>query len=45
MPARSISRALIRKDLEELYMASAWPLERKFGGPSTAFDAFKLAIT
>lgn len=32
-------------DLEELYRASAWKLERKFGGPASSYDAFKLAIT
>lgn len=33
------------QDLEDLYKRSAWLLEKKFGGPSSSFDAFKLAIT
>eukprot|EP00047_Mylnosiga_fluctuans_P002496 m.224745 g.224745 ORF g.224745 m.224745 type:complete len:324 (+) comp11144_c0_seq1:36-1007(+) len=32
-------------DLEELYKATAWPLETKFGGPGSSYDAFKLALT
>lgn len=33
------------KDLEGLYKCSAWVLERKYGGNSSAYNAFKLAIT
>ena len=28
-----------------LYTASAWKLDKKFGGPAKSYDAFRLAIT
>lgn len=34
-----------RTDIEELYKASAWKLDKKFGGPARSYDAFRLAIT
>lgn len=32
-------------NLEKLYEDTAWKLEKKFNGPSSSYDAFKLAIT
>jgi len=32
-------------DIEMLYTASAWKLDKKFGGPAKSYDAFRLAIT
>lgn len=32
-------------DIEELYQKTAWKLERKFGGPASSYDAFRLAVT
>lgn len=32
-------------DIEMLYKASAWKLDKKFGGPAKSYDAFRLAIT
>lgn len=32
-------------DIETLYKASAWKLDKKFGGPAKSYDAFRLAIT
>jgi translation initiation factor 2 subunit 1 len=36
---------LEKADIEKLYMASAWKLDKKFGGPAKSYDAFRLAIT
>lgn len=33
------------QDIEHLYQESAWKLDKKFGGPSKSYDAFRLAIT
>lgn len=32
-------------DLATLYEKTAWKLEKKFGGPATSYDAFRLAVT
>eukprot|EP00039_Didymoeca_costata_P018353 m.333122 g.333122 ORF g.333122 m.333122 type:complete len:322 (+) comp17074_c0_seq1:22-987(+) len=32
-------------DIEWLYERTAWKLEKKYGGPSTSYDAFRLAVT
>jgi len=31
--------------VESLYEQTAWKLEKKFGGPATSYDAFRLAVT
>eukprot|EP00041_Stephanoeca_diplocostata_P012454 m.208380 g.208380 ORF g.208380 m.208380 type:complete len:318 (+) comp18963_c0_seq3:195-1148(+) len=36
---------LEKADIEHLYQESAWKLDKKFGGPSKSYDAFRLAIT
>ncbi|KJE91405.1 eukaryotic translation initiation factor 2 alpha subunit [Capsaspora owczarzaki ATCC 30864] len=32
-------------DLEELYKQTAWELDKRFGGPGSCYEAFKLAIS
>lgn len=32
-------------DLEDLYRRTAWALDKKFGGPGTSYEAFKLCVT
>ena len=33
------------QDVETLYENTAWTLEKKFGGPASSYDAFRLAVT
>jgi hypothetical protein len=35
----------MHQELETLYQQTAWKLEAKYGGSSTAYDLFKLAIS
>eukprot|EP01136_Pigoraptor_vietnamica_P002163 Opistho-1_new@29739 len=34
----------LKIDLEELYTKTAWPLDRKYGGPGSSYEAFKEAV-
>jgi translation initiation factor 2 subunit 1 len=38
--------AMIEKvDVEMLYQKTAWLIEKKYGGPGAAYDAFRLGVT